>query len=1071
MANNNRRRMHSSPGVYFSEAELTYSAKSLGITTLGVAGETLRGPAFQPITIEDWRSYQTYFGGTSTEKFKGTQYPKYELPYIAKSYLEQSRQLEVVRVLGLSGVNAGPAWVITAEYVENGVSCDSSDNASGSGEGGTKYVVAVLRSRGEHKKSKLVKEADPENNICQNEYEFDGIDYYADKIEICPSSSLSLGDDCNPGYSKDTGCFNISTSDYGTFTLKVWKKEELINSFSVSLNPGAKNYMVSVLGTTAENGDAEIYVEEMYDVALKQLIENGDVNVISGKLLKYPLVYMVPNHKPVDDLLTMDYTNLTRKNIGQRYLYHAYEWNIANAGNDDSGSGSSDGAGKIIYNPETMELEEPVEGGIYTVSYVTYENRRRSMYVPAEIKVNGKVEKEFLVKETVEIEDGVEYKECVKCKGDSLMYVNDGEVKPITLDFNNYKEQYRYSSTPWVVSELKGSAENVELNRLFRFHTISDGNTSSTEIKVSIANIDPATGTFDVNIRDFYDTDNAPIVYEKYTRCTLVPGDKSYIALKIGSFDGTYSAVSKYVTVEVIENDNTRMSVPAGFLGYPVRDFRSGFGIGATEENNLMVYMKFNQDVDEDVKPSRQYFGVSDRVGIDEDMFRYKGVAAYYGIPSSLTPCFHLDARILNGDPDNEGKIYEYNANHEVEFAQTVTVDGVTGYSWATVGRNNVTEMGIEPRIGTDEEMNGTIYEDKKYRKFTMAFYGGWDGWDYYRTSRSNTDDFAYGKYKGNINYNSGYGTMFNVIQNPEEYELEENPKSLNSDYYAYLSGIRQLSNPKNIEINVLATPGIDYVNNLMLVEDVIEMVNSRADVLYVVTTPDKPAGAGDSVSEMYDAEDAVMNLEDSEIDSNRTCTYYPWGKYFDSDNSQYVFLPITRDVVKSIAYTDNVAFPWYGNAGWDRGSVSCVAPRKKLKVGEQDTLYDGRINFVNSFAKEGDRIWGDKNLQVEDTQMNRISKRRLMLRIKKLCENACINMIFNPLDNSTEQTFKSAVKPILEKIKADRGIVDFRIEVDNSGEARERLELPAIIYIKPTPLLEYIDIQAVITAQGVSWS
>ena len=81
--------------------------------------------------IENWRDFQSMFGGTSTEKFAGSQYPKYELPYIAKSYLTESNQLQVCRVLGLSGYNAGPAWVITAN---NGM------------------VVAVLRSRGYYEK-------------------------------------------------------------------------------------------------------------------------------------------------------------------------------------------------------------------------------------------------------------------------------------------------------------------------------------------------------------------------------------------------------------------------------------------------------------------------------------------------------------------------------------------------------------------------------------------------------------------------------------------------------------------------------------------------------------------------------------------------------------------------------------------------------------------------------------------------------------------------------------------------------------------------------------------------------
>ena len=75
---NNARGSHSSPGVYTKEVDVTYSTKSLGITTLGVAGETLKGPAFEPIRIEKWDDFVDYFGGTSTEKYKGSQYPKYE---------------------------------------------------------------------------------------------------------------------------------------------------------------------------------------------------------------------------------------------------------------------------------------------------------------------------------------------------------------------------------------------------------------------------------------------------------------------------------------------------------------------------------------------------------------------------------------------------------------------------------------------------------------------------------------------------------------------------------------------------------------------------------------------------------------------------------------------------------------------------------------------------------------------------------------------------------------------------------------------------------------------------------
>ena len=100
MASNNR--VFVSPGVYTSELDLTFVAQSVGVTTLGLAGETLKGPAFEPILISNFDEFKLYFGATSPEKFSDGN-PKYELGYVAKSYLQESNQLFVTRVLGLSG--------------------------------------------------------------------------------------------------------------------------------------------------------------------------------------------------------------------------------------------------------------------------------------------------------------------------------------------------------------------------------------------------------------------------------------------------------------------------------------------------------------------------------------------------------------------------------------------------------------------------------------------------------------------------------------------------------------------------------------------------------------------------------------------------------------------------------------------------------------------------------------------------------------------------------------------------------------------------------------------------------
>lgn len=1085
--NNNPRQTHVSPGIYTKETDLTYAAKSLGITTLGAVGETVKGPAFQNIMVENWRDYERWFGGTNPEKYIGSQYPKYELPYIAKSYLKQSNQMQVVRVLGLSGVNAGPAWVISAvnHKVVNGEQIEELDDSDYN-----HMVVAVLRSRGEHRTATFVREAteqDKANGFCDDIYEYDGITYYAKDVWLEESGALELGNTCDPGFSKKTGDFSVNQNNYGRFTIAVRTYNDEIKKYSISLNPNEKNYIYNIIGGNPEKGEAEIYVEELYDVALKQLIEKGEINAIDSLLVKYDGIYIVPKFAPVEGLLMKEEKLLKRSDVGKRYLYST-EYSV---GEYDGGAGPLK-VHQTNDDGKTWTCIDGEVGHIYTVvPIVTPEGQRKYYY--AEYINSDKFKTEILTTsrdlvDEVTGQTGIEnaniFDNIVRSLEDNVYYVlsTDGQdVEPITYDVNNYKEQYRYASTPWIVSEVKGSAENVDLTKLFRFHTISDGNNANTEVKVSIENIDTETRTFDVLVRDFYDTDNSKVVYEKYRGVNLIPGDQNYIALKIGSFDDSYVNVSKYITVEVNETDKVAASIPAGFMGYPVRDYggttitnesvtdRTGAYVNETIDI-VKPFLLYNTQVDEDIRINKQYFGLSDLVGIDEDIFKYKGAEAYNDIPEGMTPGFHLDSRILNGTPDEDGVVV-YDLNPEIQ--QVVSVDGVKGYSWMTVGKDNTTEFGIEPRIGDKNVTANTIYEDRRYRKFTLAFYGGFDGWDYYRKSRSNSDDFKFVRYKGKINPESGEGTMFSIIRNPETYGFDHDEKVITSDWYAYMSGIRQLANPKTVDINVLVTPGIDYVNQNLLVGEVIDIVEEeRADTIYVVTTPDKPYGAGDSPSEMYNAVDVVENLEDSEIDSNYTCSIYPWVKYYDNENSVYIYLPATRDVVRNFAYTDNTKYPWFAAAGWNRGDLEegAVKPRRVLKLSEQDTLYNGRLNFINNFANEGMKIWGDKNMQIRESQMNRISKRRLLLHIRKLCAIAAIGLIFDPNDNTTKQAFESAVTPVLDNVMSNRGITDWRLEIDDSQEARDRLELPAKIYLKPQPNLEYITIDFIITPSGVSF-
>jgi len=627
-------------------------------------------------------------------------------------------------------------------------------------------------------------------------------------------------------------------------------------------------------------------------------------------------------------------------------------------------------------------------------------------------------------------------------------------IQRVIGNISDYMEPYRTPVTPWVVSQMMGNFSINEVKKLFRFFTISDGTNANTLYKISIQNINPATLNFDVVVRDFYDNDGSAKPLEIFKSCNLNPASSGYILNRIGDVNGSTIQRSSFIMVEVADNDTIKYAIPCGFLGYPVRY------LGSNVQKPQLAY---NTQVYEGMKPKRQYFGLSDLTGIDTDIFSYKGRSAY--TDGYYTDGFHLDSRISNCNTIVDGE------NPNVDCTGTnadLHTKGV--FTWQTPPLEMKGSEDEPPMISTAEDVLGTIYEDMNMRKFTVCFYGGYDGWDPYRTIRTTSDNFKRNKYRGRISGVSGAGSRFSVLH--DDYGIPAG--GITSDFYAFWAGYETMANPFATPINVFATPGIDYVNDTLLYKEALDVVERdyNQKTIYIVTTPDKPSGANDNPANMYSALDVVGNLEVAETDSSYTATYYPWCQYYDMAENKAIFLPITKDIIKLMTQIDNTSYSWYPAAGINNGQIDCIGPRKILKMEETDALTASRINPVVKFSKQGVYSWGQKNLKVsydgDREPLTRIGVRRMMIRMKELVEHANRGLLFTPNDMTTANKFKSNTSTILNDVRTNRGISDYRIEVDNSVEARENRTLPAKIWIKPNSMLEYIEIEWVITQQGM---
>ena len=1050
-----------SPGVYTSETDLSFVAQSVGVTTLGLVGETQKGPAFEPIFITNFDEFQTFFGGTIPTKFINTQIPKYEAAYIAKAYLQQSNQLFVTRILGLSGYDAGPSWSLQAIANVDGTTVGINTGVASVTFTATftGYTSGTTLSFGTGLPAIISNSLSTQYTLNDGSTSTYNADLFGFMIDISGDTTLSAttvnvyGSIPTTGYTildaaftnleNIFGCDNLSLNDadltagtndpwyYATFDVTT------NNSYSgnswyydvTNFVTGASGFFTGTITGVSYTYSGTAYTE--WNNLILATVRSRGISLYTAN--EHGPQYQVTGLTDLDLICTGAYSGISQSPFATFQL-----------------SG-------VTYEGNTFTFDTSFDST--NANYITKVLGITNFSKPRQ-EVPIYVEESYLGMLNYGYNKG--YVRGIKC---DMIALPEARDTASTTSIAWFLDQYQTPKTPFFVSELRGN----KVYNLFRFVAISDGNTANTEVKVSIANISFNNGTFDVLVRNFFDTDANPVVYEKYTNCTMDPSQNSFVAKKIGSSDGEYPLNSAYLMVE-LSDEYPVDALPCGFYGLEERVYESATNPSPFPIIKTQYYFPGETIYDPPFGTSagganivtssgdivrRTYLGISSQFGIDTDLLQYKG---------KKNPVANWDVATTS-EPWN----YQTKGFHMDSGATVVTISNSQVTSGTPAFDCGVASFDSEPTS------QASPYYFIYSRKFTCVLQGGFDGWDIYREFRTNQDRFALGAsgyLQGSTQTQryptaSGDGTFKRIV-------VENNTQDFaNTDYYAYLLGQLTFNNPESTNINVFATPGIDYVNNSNLCELAIGMVeNERADAVYIVTTPDYNMYIPDGTSqyEIIYPQAAVDNLDGTGIDSSYTATYYPWILERDTVNNTQIYIPPTGQVCRNLALTDNISFPWFASAGYTRGLVNSVKARLKLTQEDRDTLYQGRINPIATFSDVGTVIWGNKTLQIRDTALNRLNVRRLLLQARKLISAVAVRLLFEQNDEIVRQQFLDSVNPILDAIRRDRGLYDFRVTVSSTPEDLDRNTLTGKIYLKPTKALEFIDIEFLITPTGASF-
>jgi phage tail sheath protein FI len=180
------------------------------------------------------------------------------------------------------------------------------------------------------------------------------------------------------------------------------------------------------------------------------------------------------------------------------------------------------------------------------------------------------------------------------------------------------------------------------------------------------------------------------------------------------------------------------------------------------------------------------------------------------------------------------------------------------------------------------------------------------------------------------------------------------------------------------------------------------------------------------------------------------------------------------------LSNTDRQQAPWFAPAGFTRGGLSEGAAgvpvldvSRKLTSDQRDTLYETNINPIAKFPAEGIVIFGQKTLQQTASALDRINVRRLMIFLKREISFIASRLLFAPNAQATWDRFLGQAEPLLRDVKAEFGIDDFRLILDESTTTPDLIDrniIYAKLYVKPTRSVEFFAIDFIITNSGASF-
>lgn len=672
--------------------------------------------------------------------------------------------------------------------------------------------------------------------------------------------------------------------------------------------------------------------------------------------------------------------------------------------------------------------------------------------------------------------------------------------------FGAFDTRYTTPKSTMFISQPYGSTEYD----LFHVEALDDGEYANKLYKITISNIKASLndsdqyGTFALQIRDWNDTDQNPIVLESFPNCTLNPTSENYVAKLVGdrkvffNFDasltderrvvaiGKYNNVSKLIRVRMSDDVEQGLipptALPFGFKGIEIiktndtlTDTASisprlvgvlGVGSGSMLSGSILPPVPFRFKITKGEIPTAGTFegapgatelassqlswGVkfernTDPLNSNLSSEKNKLLESYtkmLGIAKLDVLATGSGADTLNNNKFSLSKVAL--SNTSITHLTASAAEHMREAAYIRNAKVDTTEYTVTDTIGNRITLATILAKD------TAANFNKWSPY-------AKFTNFLYGGYDG-INFldrdarrMNDKATSFDTLGGAEASYVspgmltnQNGTDQSNSNVLSYITAIDIMTDPMVVNSNILTIPGI---REAYITDYAMKKSREYGLAYYVLDIPsydDYGNRLYDDSTARPDVEKTATMVDSRAIDNNYCGTYWPNVFVDDKANRRRIKVPASVAALGALAFNDRVAYPWFAPAGFNRASLDFVTNVEvRLNVSDRDRLYDSRINPIATFPKQGYVIYGQKTLQMNKSSLDRVNVRRLMLELKRIVIGIANKLMFEQNDAATRNKFVNDTALQLALVQKQSGIEkQFDVVCNESNNTQEDYDL-----------------------------